>query len=114
MISINDSMFSPSWKPYIKRLVSMVLAFGLAAFAGYKFITVINFNLIYLSIIMGGIVFLSLAPIYVGRKEDREELFIRHLRTLPLDKLEMYSAKVQSQQEKDLIDAIIGEKLYNF
>jgi hypothetical protein len=112
MFSMNDTVFSPSWKPYAKRLASLAVTLVIVAFSAYKFHTVLNANLLYFVLVILCVLLMTLVPIYAGRREDREELYIRHLRTLPISKLEIYAQKAATDKEKDLVDAVLGEKLY--
>lgn len=112
MFSINDAVFTPSWKPYTKRLISMVVTLVIVALSGYKFHSVLNANLMYFSLVIVCVLLMSLVPIYVTRREDREELYLRHLRTLPINKLEIYAQKAETDKEKGLVDAVLGEKIY--
>lgn len=112
MFTMTDTAFSPSWKPYTKRLISLAVTLVIVAFSAYKFTTVLNVNVIYFALVILMVLLMSLVPIYVGRREDREELYIRHLRTLPINKLEIYAQKAPSDKEKDLVNAVLGEKLF--
>ncbi len=90
----------------------MVATLLICGFSAYQFHSLLNVDLLYFGLVIGFVLFISLAPIYTGRLQEREKMYISHLRTLSMSKLESYASKAGSDKEKDLIDAIIGEKLY--
>lgn len=113
MFNLSDPVFSPSWKPYTKNLISLFASIVIIAFAVWRFSLVMGFNFFYLGFIIFGIIFFSVMPIYHGRKSAREGMYRRHLETLPLDTLSKYSIQSESTKEKEIIQEVIADKQFN-
>ncbi|MGF1827250.1 hypothetical protein [Vibrio splendidus] len=113
MFNLNDPVFSPSWKPYVKNIASLVVSLIIVCFALWRFSTLANFNSLYLSVVVFGILFFGLMPIYHGRKSSRESMYRRHLESLPIDVLSQYLQQGESKAELEIIQDVLSDKQFN-
>ena len=112
MLHYKDSVFAPPIRYSIRRLAIFALSLAIACFASWRFYSLLDFNLGYLAMLIFGIIFYAITPIYKERKEKRTDSYIRHLDTLPMDILQQYRTNAESDFERDLIDGAIAAKMY--
>lgn len=113
MFNLTDPVFSPSWRPYVKNIASLVVSLAIACFAMWRFSMLTDFNYLYLSVVVFGILFFAVMPIYHGRKSSRESMYRRHLESLPIDMLSQYLQQAESKAELELIQDVLSDKQFN-
>lgn len=112
MLHIDDAVFAPSWSRYYFRLATGILATLIGAWACSRFFAFFEetTQLIAILLLSFGVPFFFLVPIFLDRKEQRVQLYLKHLNALPVDTLEKYAERAVDKREEALISDVLAMK----
>lgn len=112
MVNFKSREFSAPIMLSARRICIATISFIILGVATWRFSMVIGFNYWFIVALGLGMLFYSVVPIYLERKEYRIEAYTDHLKTISIPKLEEYARQSDHKLEKELIETALYERLY--